>query len=48
MRDDSVREIDTTFGIPFRSPLDNVKYMTNIILLIDEDARLVQQPLSYL
>jgi hypothetical protein len=48
MRDDSVREIDTTFGILFRSPLDNVTYMTNIILLIDEDVRLVQQPLSYL
>jgi hypothetical protein len=47
MRDDSVREIDTTFGIPFRSPLDNVKDMTIIMLLIDEDVRLVQQPLRY-
>jgi hypothetical protein len=31
------------FGIPFRSPLDNVKHMTNIIPLIEEDVQLTQQ-----
>jgi hypothetical protein len=33
--------------VSFPAPLDNVKYMMTIILLMDEDVRLVEQSLSY-